>query len=138
MPADFLQLAGKTVLVCGVANRKSVAWHIAKLLVEADCRVIFSVRSEERRQQIAKLVGSADDIVVCDVESEEQIDQLAVQVAEKCEKLDGLVHSIAFGDYSEGPKPFHETSKSQLLRAFDISWFLTCIPLKCAEGSVHR
>ena len=123
MPGDFLQLAGKTVLVCGVANRKSVAWHIARLLVEADCRVIYAVRTEERRQQVSKLIGSSEDVVVCDVESEEQIDQLAVQISGKCERLDGLVHSIAFGDYSEGPKPFHETSKDQILRAFDISCF---------------
>jgi enoyl-[acyl-carrier protein] reductase I len=128
MPIDFLQLSGKTVLVCGVANRKSVAWHIAKLLVEADCRVIYSVRSEARREQVAKLAGSIDsnsseDVLVCDVEHEDQIHRLTGEVAERCDKLDGLVHSIAFGDYSEGPRPFHETDKEQLLRAFDISCF---------------
>ena len=123
MPEDFLQLAGKTVLVCGVANRKSVAWHIAKLLVDADCHVIYSVRSEDRREQVAKLVGSDKDVLVCDIEHEDQIQRLADKVAERCDSLDGLVHSIAFGDYSEGPKPFHETSKDQLLRAFDISCF---------------
>lgn len=123
MPADFLQLAGKTVLVCGVANRKSVAWHVAKMLTEADCRVIYAVRTEARREQVAKLVGSEEDILVCDVEHVDQIGQLAEAIAKKYEKIDGLVHSIAFGDYSEGPKPFHETSKEQLLRAFDISCF---------------
>ena len=128
MPSDFLQLAGKTVLVCGVANRKSVAWHIAKLLVEADCRVIYSVRSEARRQQVAKLVDSvggngADDVLVCDVEHEDQIQHLAGEVADRCDSLHGIVHSIAFGDYTEGPRPFHETSKEQMLRAFDISCF---------------
>lgn len=123
MPADFLQLAGKTVLVCGVANRKSVAWHVARMLTEADCRVIYAVRTEARREQVAKLVGSEEDILICDVEHVDQIGQLAEAIAKKYEKIDGLVHSIAFGDYSEGPKPFHETSKEQLLRAFDISCF---------------
>lgn len=123
MPADFLQLAGKTVLVCGVANRKSVAWHVARMLTEADCRVIYAVRTEARREQVAKLVGSEEDILICDVEHEVQIGQLAEAIAKKYKKIDGLVHSIAFGDYSEGPKPFHETSKEQLLRAFDISCF---------------
>lgn len=88
MPTDFLQLAGKTVLVTGVANRKSVAWHIARLLVEADCRVIYSVRSPERREQVAKLVDKSfgqgsDDILVCDVEHEEQIKQLAAEVSQR-------------------------------------------------------
>ena len=128
MPTDFLQLAGKTVLVCGVANRKSVAWHIAKLLVEADCRVIFSVRSEARREQGTKLVQGMDgsggeDVIVCDMEFEEQIKGLAEKVASRCDLLHGVVHSIAFGDYSEGPRPFHETSKQQLLSAVDISCF---------------
>lgn len=123
MPTDFLQLAGKTVLVTGVANRKSVAWHIAKLLVEADCRVLYSVRTPERREQVAKLVGDDADILVCDVEHEDQIAQLAKDVAQRCDRLDGLVHSIAFADYEEGVKPFHETSKRSMLRTFDISCF---------------
>jgi len=62
-------------------------------------------------------------VFVCDVEHQDQIDQLAADLAEKYEVLHGFVHSIAFGDYSGGPKPFHETNKSQLLRAFDISCF---------------
>lgn len=123
MPADFLQLAGKTVLVCGVANRKSVAWHIAGLLEEADCRVVYSVRSEARREQVAKLVGSDEHILVCDVEHEDQIARLAGRVAERYGAIDGLVHSIAFAEYEEGMKPFHETSKRELLRAFDVSCY---------------
>ena len=128
MPTDFLQLAGKTILVAGVANRKSVAWHIAQQLAEADCRVLFSVRSEARREQIVPLVkkklgGSADDVLVCDVEFEDQIARLSEQVAQRCERLDGLVHSIAFADYDDGMKPFHETSKRAMLRTFDISCF---------------
>lgn len=123
MPDDFLQLAGKTVLVCGVANRKSVAWHIARQLVAADCRVLYSVRSEERREQLAKLLGRSDDIFVCDVEHEDQIAKLAGDVRAKVDRLDGLVHSIAFADYGDGMLPFHETTKRAFLRTFDISCY---------------
>lgn len=123
MPADFLQLAGKTVLVAGVANRKSVAWHIARQLTEADCRVLYSVRSPERREQVAKLVGSSDDILVCDVEDEQQIEQLAGEVSSRCEVLDGFVHSIAFADYEDGMKAFHETTKRAFLRTMDVSCY---------------
>ncbi len=52
---DFLQLAGKNVLVVGVANRKSVAWHSAKVLQEAGANVLFSVRSEARAESVRKL-----------------------------------------------------------------------------------
>jgi enoyl-[acyl-carrier protein] reductase I len=122
MPSDFLQLAGKRILVMGVANRKSVAWHISRVLVEAGADVVYSVRSEERRQQVQALVGDAN-VLVCDVEFDEQIDRLARQVGQRYDNLHGLVHSIAFADYDETVRPFHETPKRDFLRAFDVSCF---------------
>ncbi|MCA9239313.1 MAG: SDR family oxidoreductase [Planctomycetales bacterium] len=123
MPEDFLQLAGKTVLVCGVANRKSVAWHIAEVLRAADCRVVYSVRSEARREQVANLLGSAQDVLVCDVEHQDQIDRLGQEVGERYGQIHGLVHSIAMADYEDGVKPFYATTRRAMLRTFDISCF---------------
>lgn len=123
MPTDFLQLAGKTILVFGVANRKSVAYHVGQLLQEADAKVVYVVRSEARRESVGKLLGPDAEIFVCDVEHQEQIDRLAAEVGQRHPQLHGLVHSIAFADYSEGPKPFHETSRAAFLRAVDISCF---------------
>lgn len=54
---DFLNLTGKTFLVQGVANRKSVAWFIARTLEEQGARVVYAVRSETRRASLAKLLG---------------------------------------------------------------------------------
>lgn len=122
MSTNFLQLEGRRVVVFGVANRKSVAYHVGRALTEAGAEVIYVVRSPERRDSTAKLLGEAP-VFVCDVEHQDQIDQLAADLAKEYDELHGVVHSLAFGDYSEGPKPFHETSKSQLLRAFDISCF---------------
>jgi len=122
MTVDFLQLVDRRIVVFGVANRKSVAYHTGRVLEEAGTEVIYVVRSPERRESTAKLLDHAA-VFVCDVEHQDQIDKLAVDLAEKYGSLHGFVHSIAFGDYSEGPKPFHETSKSQMLRAFDISCF---------------
>ncbi len=119
---DFLQLEGRRIVVFGVANRKSVAYHVGKTLAEAGAEVIYVVRSPARRESTAKLLGESP-VFLCDVEHQTQIDQLAAQLGENYESIHGIVHSIAFGDYSEGPKPFHETSKEQLLRAFDISCF---------------
>ena len=48
---DFLQLAGKTVLVCGLANRKSVAWHIGRVLAEAGAKPVFVVRTGRAARQ---------------------------------------------------------------------------------------
>ena len=76
MPVDFLQLEGRRVLVMGVANRKSVAWHTSQVLSGAGAEVVYVVRNNARREQVLSLVGDAA-VFVCDVEHEEQIDQLA-------------------------------------------------------------
>lgn len=119
---DFLNLAGKSILVCGVANRKSVAFHIAKLLNDAGADVIYAVRSPQRQASVQKLVGDSP-VFVCDVEHQEQIDGLAAAVREIRPTLHGLVHSIAFADYSEGAKSFHETPRSAFLRSVDVSCY---------------
>ncbi len=133
MATNFLQLENRRIVVFGVANRKSVAYHIGRVLEEAGAEVIYVVRSPERRESTAKLLGDTP-VYVCDVEHQEQIDQLAADLADKYDTLHGFVHSIAFGDYSEGPRPFHETSKSQLLRAFDIS----CYSLVAISGALKN
>jgi enoyl-[acyl-carrier protein] reductase I len=122
--SDFLQLAERRVLVFGVANRKSVAFHAGQALREAGAEVVYVVRSAERKAQVAKLLGEAP-IYVCDVEHQAEIDALAAQLAADFPGgFHGLVHSIAFAAYDErGMRPFHETSREQLLRTFDVSCF---------------
>ena len=119
---DFLKLADKTILVFGVANRKSVAYHISRVLEQAGATVVYVVRSEEVRASLGKLLDESD-IYVCDVEDEDQIDRLRDEIAQRHPVLHGMVHSIAFADYEGGVKPFYDTSKSQFLRAVDISCF---------------
>ncbi len=121
---DFLQLAGRRVLIFGVANRKSVAYHVHQTLREAGAEVVHVVRSAERKVSTAKLLEGSP-VYVCDVERQEEIDALAAQMAaDFADGFHGLVHSIAFADYDAGgPRPFHETSREQLLRSFDVSCF---------------
>ena len=119
---SFLNLENKNILVTGVANKKSVAWYIAKTLEEEGANVIYSVRSEDRKKSLEKLLGGKT-VFVCDVEKEEQVEHLKAQVARHCKALQGLVHSIAFANYSEGLKPFHETPKKDFLQSIDISCF---------------
>ncbi|MBT5469757.1 MAG: SDR family oxidoreductase [Nitrospina sp.] len=119
---SFLNLENKNILVTGVANKKSVAWYIAKTLEEEGANVIYSVRSEDRKKSLEKLLGDKT-VFVCDVEKEEQVEHLKAQVAKHCKVLQGLVHSIAFANYSEGLKPFHETRKKDFLQSIDISCF---------------
>ncbi len=119
---SFLNLKNKRILVFGVANRKSIAWHVAKTLEEEGAIVIYSVRSEKRKESLSSLLENKS-VFICDVESTEQINLLAQQIVKKHGPLDGIVHSIAFAKYSEGVKPFHETKKSDFLQATAISTF---------------
>ncbi len=118
----FLQLEGKSILLFGVANRKSVAYHIGRVLEEAGAKPIYVVRSPERREGAAKLLPAGSPLFVCDVEREEEIASLVEAVKAKHPRVDGLVHSIAFADYSAAG-PFHETPKVAFLRSVDISCY---------------
>jgi enoyl-[acyl-carrier protein] reductase I len=119
---DTLAFSGKSFLVFGVANKKSVAWHVGKTLADAGAKVSYVVRSPERKESVAKLLAGSD-VFICDVEQEEQIARLRDELAAKGGKFHGLLHSIAFADYADGIKPFHETPKRAFLRAMDISCY---------------
>ncbi|MDG2167318.1 MAG: SDR family oxidoreductase [Opitutales bacterium] len=119
---SFLNLEGRVILVMGVANRKSVAFHIAKTLEEEGATVIYSVRSEARKESLNKLLDGKP-VCICDVENKEEIDALAVAVTKDFPNIHGIVHSIAFANYSEGIKPFHETKREDFLQATQISCF---------------
>lgn len=122
---SFLDVSDKRFLVMGVANRKSVAWAIARALEAEGAEVIYSVRSEARRESLQKLLGDRR-AYLCDVEFPEQITALAESVAADYGAeggLDGIVHSIAFANYSDGFKPFHATLRKDFLQATAISAF---------------
>jgi enoyl-[acyl-carrier protein] reductase I len=121
--SDFLQVSGKTYLVFGVANRKSVGWFIARTLEEQGARVIYSVRSEARKKSLDTLLAGKS-VLICDVEKAGEIERLATEVAAAgCGPIHGIVHSIAFANYSEGFKPFHETKRGDFLQAIAVSAF---------------
>ncbi len=119
---DFLALTGKKFLVMGVANKKSVAFKIASQIESCGGEVIYSVRSESRRESLGKLLAGKR-VIVCDVEQPSDIEALASVLQTDNVSLSGLVHSIAFADYADGIKPFHETTRRQFLQAIDISAF---------------
>ncbi len=103
---DFLQLAGQPILVTGVANRKSVAYHIGQLLAAAGADVLYAVRSPARQAAVAKLLApGAGFRVRCGVSRTDRRPArpgrpaLGRPIAPRRCKLHGLVHSIAFADY---------------------------------------
>lgn len=119
---NFLELEGKKILIFGIANRKSVAFHIAKALTDAGAELICSVYNEEHKETVKKHFPGADTYL-CDLSHENDIKTLAENVKEKYGQIYGIVHSVAFANFADGLKPFHETNKEDFLHAFDISCF---------------
>jgi enoyl-[acyl-carrier protein] reductase I len=120
---SFLDLDGKSVLVFGLANKKSVACAIGRVLVAEGAQVIHVVRSAER-QATARRLFPDSPVFVCDVEDEDNIKRVRDEIAATLDgKLAGIVHSIAYANYSEGLKPFYATLKRDFLQAVDISCF---------------
>lgn len=124
---SFLNITGKKFAVFGVANKKSVAYAIAKILINQGAEVLYVVRDQEIQATVEKLFPDSK-IYVCDVESAETILRVKNDIERELQesggdKLAGLVHSIAFANYSQGLKPFHETLKEDFLQAVDISCF---------------
>lgn len=134
---DFLQLTGRPILVMGVANRKSVAFKVAQVLTQAGADVLYAVRSPQRREQVQKLVGDAP-VYVCDVEDQAQIDRLREDVGRDRSQLAGIVHSLAFADYSAGWLPFHQTPRAAFLQAVDISCYSLIAVSRACEGLLDR
>ena len=119
---SYLGVAGRTYLVTGVANRKSVAWHVAKTLEDEGAKVVYSVRSEARKASRDKLLAGKP-VVVCDLEREAETVAMAAAVGRDHGPIDGVLHSVAFANYSKGIVPFHETDRADFLQATAISAF---------------
>lgn len=116
---DFLGVKDKTFYMAGVANKKSVAYFSARTLIENGARCLFSVQKEEQIPTVQKLFPDSP-VFVYDVEKNEN---LLKEIRKYTDKLDGLLHSLAFANFSEGPKPFHETKREDYLQAAQISCF---------------
>ena len=120
---NFLQLQDKRFLIFGVANKKSIAYQIAAMLLSENAVIDLVVRDEATAEKVRPLFPQ-QKVFVCNVEQESDIVQLRRTLkAEGNGYYDGLVHSIAFADYGDGMKPFHETPKEAFLQALDISCF---------------
>lgn len=119
---DFLGIKDKWFLISGVANKKSLAYFSAKTLIEAGAHCLFSVQKEEQIPTVNKLFPNSPVIIV-DVENKDHITSLKEEVLKHTDKLHGFLHSLAFANFSEGLRPFHETKREDFLQAAQISSF---------------
>ena len=117
-------LAGKTGVVFGVANKRSIAWAIARAWAAAGARLIFNYQGERLKENVEELVsefGSDTPLYPCDVAKDEEIDAFFERVRGHTEKLDLLLHSVAFAPREALEGDFLSTSREAFRTAHDIS-----------------
>jgi enoyl-[acyl-carrier protein] reductase I len=116
-------LQGKTALVFGVANERSIAWGITKAFHAQGARVGLSYAGEVLERRVRPLAESIGCTFVesCDVTKDDQIQQVADQAAAAFGQIDILVHAIAFANRDELTGPYYLTSREGFRLAMDIS-----------------
>ncbi len=119
-------LQGKNILVMGVANKRSIAWGVAKSAYRYGARLVFTCLSERERGKIQELLDEAMPneefpIVQCDVSDDEQLDKAFAEIGERVGVLHGLAHCIAFAKGEELQGEYVNTSRDGYLLAQNIS-----------------
>lgn len=116
-------LAGKNIIVMGVANDRSIAWAIAQSLAAQGARLAFTYESERVEGRVRKLAETIPNslILPCNVTVDEEIDKLADTLRAEFGVLHGLVHSIAFAKAEDLAGEFLDTSREGFALANDIS-----------------
>ena len=116
-------MTGKRGLIMGVANDRSLAWGIAKMLGEQGAELAFSYQGEaleKRVRPLAERLG-VPHLFDCDVASDESMDALFADLAKVWPTIDFLVHAIGFSDKNELRGLYAETSRANFLMSMDIS-----------------
>jgi len=134
---SFLDLAGKVFVVFGVANKRSVAYRSGRLLEDEGAKVLYSVRSEARRESVEKLLPGRQ-LFVCDVESDDQIARLAQDVGAAYPTIHGIVHSVAHADYAAFSGNFHEVRRADFLQCVSVSCFSLIAIAKAFKERLDR
>jgi enoyl-[acyl-carrier protein] reductase I len=116
-------LEGKTGIIFGVANKRSIAWAIAQALSREGMRLAFTYQGERLKESVEELTSTMDGSLLCpcDVTVDAEIDSVFKDVGDKFGKLDVLVHSVAFAPREDLENEFVKTSRAGFKMAHDIS-----------------
>ena len=116
-------LQGRTAVVFGVANKRSIAWAIAQQMQQAGAQLAITYQNERLKQEADDLIAGLPNSQAfqCDVSRDAEIAQLFEQLKERYGKLDALVHSVAFAPAEDLKGDFVDTSREGFRIALDVS-----------------
>jgi enoyl-[acyl-carrier protein] reductase I len=119
----FLQ--GRRILVTGMLSNRSIAYGIARACAREGAELAFTYQGEgirERVVDLAKEFGATGRVFACDVSDDAQIDAAFAALRKQWDRMDGLVHAIAFAPREALKGDFHEVTSREAFRiAHDIS-----------------
>ncbi|MFB4165698.1 enoyl-ACP reductase FabI [Alteribacillus sp. JSM 102045] len=120
-----LSLEGRTYVVMGVANKRSIAWGIAQSLAKAGARLVFTYAGERLEKNVRQLADTLDRddsvILPCDISDDEEIKKSFQQIKEEVGVIHGLAHCIAFANKEELDGDYLNTTREGFLLAHNIS-----------------
>jgi len=138
-------LAGKTGIVFGVANKRSIAWAIAQAWAREGAKLAFTFQGERIKENVTELAGTfgADTLILpCDVTKDDEIANVFKTVGEKFGKLNLLLHSVAYAPKDALEGEFVNTSREAFRVAHDVSAYSLVVlargaaPLMTDGGSI--
>jgi enoyl-[acyl-carrier protein] reductase I len=140
----MIDLAGKTAVVFGLANKRSIAWGIAQKLHEAGATLAICYQNDRMKLEAQSLIDelSGASGFQCDVSNDQEIETLFAALKEKYGKLDILVHAVAFAPASELRGEFIDTTREGFRIAHDVSVYSliavtrAAAPLMTEGGSI--
>ena len=132
-----ITIENKCGLILGVANERSIAWGISKVLANSGAEIALSYQNENLLKRVGPLAESinAKICMLADVQNENSLDNLFKEIKKKWGKLDFLVHALAYSDKEELNGRFVNSSRENFLKSLDISCYSfvdlakRCIPL---------
>src|SRR5690348_3673814 len=117
-------LDGKTGVVFGVANKRSIAWAIAKAWAAAGARLIFNYQGERLKENVEELVGEFGEGIAmfpCDVTSDDEIKSFFDNARKETDRIDLMLHSLAFAPREALEGDFVSTTREAFRVAHDVS-----------------
>jgi enoyl-[acyl-carrier protein] reductase I len=116
-------MAGKRGLIMGVANERSIGWGIAKAVHAHGAELAFTFQGDALGKRVRPLADSVGSKIVmdCDVTDEASLDSIFATLAREWQRLDFVVHAIAFGGELKGR--YVDTSRGNFLRSLEISCY---------------
>jgi len=127
---------GKRGLVLGVANRRSIAWAIAKRLADGGAHLAFTYQGERIEKNVRELADSVGSPLAteCDVRSDDDVARVFAEVAETFGgELDLLVHAVAFAAAEDLEGRFTDTPRERFWLAVDVSAYSLVAVARAAE-----